>query len=574
MAFVFSKSKRLNTWIVALSAIPILIFFYTFFQYVANIPFQDDYDALLEPVTKFIQQRPLSWSEFVNIVWTQDDERRIVLDRIAAIGEYMLTGTLNLRLHTFLGLLSLLGILYIVYTIIRGAKIPAVWLLISALLLFHIQYYEAIFWPMIPLQHIIVYFFALLSAYHLYSSRLSHFSMAVLAALLAILSDVSGTFVLPAGLLLLLLQHRWKHAVIWSLFVGGLTLLYYYQLEVPVFRPKLSDNIQHPDQILNRFLVGSGLSFDANTALPRSLQLGLIMGVGAILWAIVIYYFIKLVLPAFNKTGVQLTRWETALWGGIFQFGITILALAVGRATEGVDSLLISRYKHIGFIWLILVLLLTTTKLKPAYQPLFSKVWLGISVLICLFSYIQYIPPLDYYYKERYTDMYDWQHNRAIPSSPIYISIRPAVDSIMLQSIRAGVYQLPTHYFFDGPYTKASEPIALKFNPSSKHSIEFINTEFVRKSGKDNGAFIVLTSATEQYILPTKQKRYSVKSFLLSGGRNYYASGFSYVLSAKYLKSGETYAVSVLVLDGDKKIRHPPTAQIEFVNNRVLVAPL
>lgn len=573
MAFVFAKNKRVSTWIVALSAIPILVFFYTFFQYATNIPFQDDYDALLEPITKFVQQRPLSWPEFKTIVWTQDDERRIVLDRVVAIAEYLLTGTLNLRLHMVLGLLSLLGILYIVYTIIRDAKIPAVWLLISALLLFHIQYYEAIFWPMIPLQHIIVYFFALLASYGLYSSRLSHFSMAIVAALLAILSDVSGTFVLPVGLLLLLLQHRWKHAVVWSLFVGGLTLLYYYQLEVPAFRPKLSDNIQHPDQILSRFLAGSGLSFDANTALPRSLQLGLIMGAGAVLWGIVIYYFIKLVLPAFSKTGVQLTRWETALWGGIFQFGITIIALAVGRAIEGVDSLLISRYKHIGFIWLILVLLLTATKLKPVYQPVFSKAWLGISVLICLFSYVQYIPPLDYHYKERYTDMYGWQHNRAIPSSPIYISVRPAVDSITIQAIRAGVYQLPAHYFFEGPYENKTELIQLTVDVSSGHTIAFINDSFSREAGKTDGAFLIVKSPTQQYILPTKQSRYSLKQVLVSFGKNYYAPGFSTTLTAKYLVAGQIYEVFVLRLAGGKKLLYPTASRIQMTDDSVKVTP-
>ena len=311
---------------------------------------------------------------------------------------------------------------------------------------------------------------------------------------------------------------------------------------MPPFRPKLSDNIQHPDLILARLLIGSGLSFDANTALPRPLQLGLIMTVGGVLWAVVIYYFVKLVRPAFSKSGVSLTHWESALWGGIFQFGITILALAVGRAVEGVDSLLISRYKHIGFIWLILVLLLTATKLKPAYQPLFSKVWLATSVLICAFSYVQYIAPLDYYYKERYTDIYGWQHNRAIPNSPIYISVRPAVDSITVRAIRDGVYQLPDRYFFDGIYTNSTEPLPLKIDLSSGHSIGFTDTTFVRKGGRHNGAFIVLKSATEQHILPTKQNRYSFKSFLLSGGRNYYASGFSYALTNKYLKNGETYS--------------------------------
>lgn len=570
----FSKNRQTDKWFILLSAIPILIFFYTFFQFISNIPFQDDYDALLEPVTKFKQLAHFSWSEFVTIVWTQDDERRIVVDRLVAITTYLLTNNLDLRLQAFLGLLSLLGIFYLIYTIIRDGKLPVRLVLVCALLLFHIQYYETIFWAMIPLQHIIVYFFVLLSSHYLYSTKLSNFIAALLVAIFAILSDVSGTFILPVGLFLLLVQHRWKLSIIWALVIGGMVFLYYQNFTVPSFRPKLSDNLQRPDLIIGRFLVASGVAFDANSILPSKVRIGLVMVVGAVLWSIVIYFGFLLIKSAFNRSGVQFARWQSTLWGGLLHFGITLLALAVGRAIEGIDPLLISRYKHIGFIWLILIILLVASKLKSRNQVVFSNAWIVTSFGIFLFSYFYYLVPLDYYYKERYTDIYGWEYNRAIPSSPIYISVRPSVDSMTMQAIRAGVYKLPEHYFFDGPYQGKKSVIGLTVAHVGGHTLSFTNETFSRQFGKENGAFVVLKSDTQTQIIPTQQNRFSLKPFLLSFGRNYYANGFSGILSSKYLLPNQRYQVFVLEIDGGRKNLYPTKFKIETVNDSIKVVPL
>ena len=178
------------------------------------------------------------------------------------------------------------------------------------------------------------------------------------------------------------------------------------------------------------------------------------MTAGIILWVIVMYYGFGFIKSAYTRLAGTIPRWEITLWGGLFHFGLVILALAVGRATEGLDSVLISRYKHIGFIWLILIILLVSTKCKPAQTLSFSKIWVVVSFCLFLFSYFQYIAPLDYYYKERYTDIYGWQYNRAIPSSPIYLNVRPIVDTVTIQAIQAGVYRLPNHYFLMVPIKK------------------------------------------------------------------------------------------------------------------------
>ncbi|GAB2556899.1 hypothetical protein [Spirosoma areae] len=574
MLTAFSGQINARKWILLLSGIPILIFFYTFFLYINNIPFQDDYDALLEPVIKFKQMAGFSWSEFVRIIWTQDDERRIVVDRLAAIFSYLVIGQLDLRLHTFLGLLSLSGLFYLIYTIIRDAKLPLVLVLVSSFLLFHIQYYEAIFWPMIPFQHIIVYFFALLAAFFLSPPTTKHFLISLAMAILAILSDVSGIFILPVGVALLLLQHRWKHTLLWVLVIGSMVALYYYNLVVPAFRPKPLDNLQHPGLIITIFLAFSGLFADAGTALPSSLRIGLIVIAGTVLWGVVIYNGVRRIQSVFSRSSMPLARWEVTLWGGILHLGITMLAFSVGRALDGVNAVLISRYKHMGFLWLILIILLVSGRLKPMQAIRFSRAWLVVSFVLFLFSYFQYLAPLDYYYKERNTDIYGWQYNRAIPSTPIYLSVKSYVDTVTVQAVREGVYQLPERYFFDGPYQQTTEAFPLTIQNVGGHTLSFSNDSFVRKLHKYDGAYLILKSITQQHILPVTQRRSSLKSFLFSFGSAYYSTGFETQLVTSYIQPNQVYTVSVLVIEGDRKIIHPTTYEIRSGSDSVTVVKL
>lgn len=564
MPSTISKNSISSTWIVFVSLIPISLFFYTFFAYVTNIPFQDDYDALLEPVTKFTQLSPFSWKEFIHIIWVQDDERRIVVDRIAATLIYLVNGHLDLRIQMFIGLLSLLGFLFLFYTIIKEAQLPILLVVAASFLLFHIQYYEAIYWGMIPLQHIVVHFFALLSAYYLYKPKAGHLTLALVAAILAILSDVSGTFVLPTGLGLLLLQHRWKHAGIWVLVIGGMIGLYYYQLVVPAYRPKLSDNLQHPWLILYNFLSFSGLAADLNTVLPFKLRSGLIMATGLSFWCIVIYSAFLFIKPSFQHAKVAYPRWKITLWGGLIHFSITILAFAVGRAMEGTQAVLISRYKHMGFIWLILISILVFSQLRPTLR--WARIWTILSVLVCFFSYFEYLAPLDYYYKERNTDMYGWEHNRALPSSPIYLSLQSAVDTITTQSIRAGVYDLPSDYFFEMPYQVSADLFTLETKQMG-HALVFTNEQFIRSVHKNDGAYILLKNASQSHYIPTRQKRYSLKSFVSSLGKHYYANGFHGSFPVEYLQPNTQYQVWVVVIHGGVKVLHPTTYRLDALPN-------
>lgn len=566
-----SKDSHSFKWVIALSIIPILLFFYIFFTYSSNIPFQDDYDALLEPVTKFKNLSSFSWKEFINIIWTQDDERRIVLDRVIAILIYTIYGTLDLRIQMFIGLLSIIGLLYFFYSIIKESQLPSILFLSCALLLFHIQYYEAIYWGMIPLQHIIIYFFAIAAFYNLFAPTPVRMTLAALLGVLSICSDVSGTFVLPVGIALLILQKQWKYTLIWIAVIGSMILLYYHNLEVPAYRPKLSDNFAHPKLIIYNFLAFSGISADTNTLVNHTNRVTLILFAGMILWGIIFYQIFLLIRNSFFSQDVYvLPRWEITLWGGIFHIGITILAFAIGRAMDGPEAVLISRYKHIGFIWLILISILVFTQLKPIHTALFSKIWLGLSLGIFGFSYFEYVAPLDYYFKERNTDMYGWQRNRSLPSSPIYVSLKGPVDTITEQAIDAGIYQPPYPYFFDQPYQVNPGYFPLKVN-YKEEIVSFENETFIRKNKKNDGAYIILKSLNQNHIIPSRHKRFSLKSYLFSVGNAYYANGFTASFPAAYLLPNAVYEVSIVTIEGTKKVIYPTKYRISNINSEISV---
>jgi hypothetical protein len=541
-----------SEWLFVLCLIPIGIFFCVFFRYSGNLPFRDDFDGILEPVARFSRSGPLSLSGFIDIVWTQDDERRIVLDRLVAIGQCIITGRFSFQVQMFIGLLSVPGMLWVFYRVIRHEQLPALLLVSFALLLFNIHYYEAIFWGLIPVQQIAVYFFPLIASYFL--ARPKTFVFAIIAAILGIFCDVNGSFFLPAGLALLVFQRRWRDAAIWAGVVGLIVFLYFYHLEVPAYRPKLGDNLMHPLLVLTNFFAFSGLAFDFNGILSGTARIVPILALGVATWVLVAVRGWQLGRAALSGPVMSVSR--LTVWGGIFHIAVTMAAFAVGRAIEGLDAVLISRYKHVGFLWIILITLLALIPLKNRARPGYYVVYAGWSLLICCFSYFQYLAPLDYYYKERYTDMYEWQHNRIIPSSPIYLSLRARLDSICNEAIQNGVYRLPDPYPFAGPYESGRDTVSIAVSSGPAY-ISFQNQAYIRTGKRNDGAYIILRSGQEQHILPTQQNRYSLRPWLSSFGEKYYAPGFKADFAAIYLREKEIYTLQILHISGNERTLFP-----------------
>jgi hypothetical protein len=542
-------SPALKTVLIALIAIiPAIIFYYSFGEMAVNVPFQDDFDALLEPTVKLQTGNYSRVEGFWEILYTQDDERRIVINRLTSYLIQLTTGNLDLRILMTLGLASYLLFIWMLAEWFRQEQIYPVYFLPIPFLLFTPINYTAVFWAMIPLQHIAVFVWAFLALWCMSRASRGSFTTGLMVAIIALYSDVSGSFILLSGALVLLAQKKLKRLVVWLVVLGGLVGYYYYNLKVPDFRPPISENLKHFDSLLQILLTMPGMIVDVFPTLPDRLRLAFAGLAGLVSLGVLA----GLLVPFLRQLLVrkqQPAENDVWIWGSLLFIFTVFAAFALGRAAEGGGSILIPRYKHMFVYWTIFcyLLLLKTPLCKRNVRKL-GTLALGISLLYFATAYFQNWEAIDYYRKVLLTDAYQWKNNRAIPSSPIYVAMREPVDAIYEQSIEAGVYRMPSFYFeslLTAP-VQGTTPVTIEDSPDF---IRFHFPEIQRGLSKNEGAYVLLQAGSEVHVFPTKN---SHRTFLgaIRSGQYYHHGATSISILKKYLGQPRYTLYAGVIRDG------------------------
>jgi hypothetical protein len=536
-----------------LVVIPILIFYWVVVYMCVDAPFQDDIDALLEP-TVSLRKAGISLSESWKIIYTQDDERRIVMDRLVALTLDKVFGYLDLRFIIILGASILLAYTAVLWQIFRQAGFSLLFFLPVPWLLFNVQFYDAIFWSMIPLQHVAVFVWGFVAIFFLTKTGSAAALLSLVFAVVSIYSDVSGSFLFPVGVLVLIAQRRWQFLATWTVVVGLVVFLYFNHLEVPAYRPSLAENLSQPISILTTVLALPGLWTDPGPAFPFKLRAGIAMAVGLISIVFVLILLYRAAIRIYTKRNEPGTA-ELFVLGALCFLGITFATLALGRASYGLDTVFTTRYRHMYVHWLIMMYVLGLIAFpKLRQRPSVAWGMSGLALVFCLNAYVQYWVETDYFRKIILTDAYEWRHNRAIPSTPIYQTprIKKAVDDIYEAAYESGVYR-GADYPFEALKTAAVKGEAKITVQEGKESMTVYVNDIQRGMKKDDGVYILLSSPTETHIFPTKSERRSLRQMLISGSY-FYPGANSEVISKGYLKS-PTLKVEIGVIHGDEMYR-------------------
>ena len=556
---------RAGAWLLMLVALaPVLLFYAIVWQQAVNVPLQDDYDALFEPVMA-LSHGPNSLAKVWKVYATQDDERRIIVDRFVAHMQYLLTGQLNFRTQILIGSLVLLLVLAVFMAWFWRSELPWVWAVPIPFVLFNLQYYDAVFWPMIPLQHIGVYVWGLLAIWWLSRQTEGFFWLALLATTISVLSDVTGILLLPVGALLLLATQRWRWLVIWLLVVGSMVGLYMHGLEIPPYRPSLADNLKHPLVIIQLWLAMQGLWADV---LPHARLSGrvvwtIVCGLGAIwLWGSAMWGSVRAYVTNRQQPGGQ----DLFLYGGLLFLLGTFTLFAAGRALEGVDAAFISRYRVLYLLWLILLYLLILSRLKEKIVTNSLAQWgmIGGSILFCLNTYFQSWNDFTQFRQTLLADLYGWRYNRALPSSPIYLDYRTAIDTLFENSMKRGIFQ----YENPGYDALRTAPVVGQTEVFVHQTADFISVTIPHQPGGEavptpDAVFVLLRTKTGAvHIFPTKATTYSP---LMALRRQQYATPpyTAIPILRKFLRSS-AYAVEVGVWRGGEKVRYRTPSVISF----------
>ncbi|GGB91074.1 hypothetical protein [Dyadobacter sediminis] len=515
-----------------------------------NVPFQDDVDAILGPVGQWAAgvKGPVQLWE---ILTTQDDERRIIMVRLMAIISYSILGFLDFRVVAFLGIATYLVFLLLIFKWFKEEnKVPFYLFLPVPFIIFTQVNFGALYQSMVPLQHIAVYVWAFASIWCLSRRTTSHFSFGILFGLLSVFSDVTGVLILVVGALTLVVQREKLKFLIWVILIAPTVILYFHNLVVPDFRPSMSDNLSHVDSMIAIVIAMPGMMADVFPKLPDDKRIWLALMSGLIILGFISYEFILLVKKVLYGK-YEISSNEIWIWGCIVFLLLTFTAFAFGRAAEGTKSILLNRYKHMFLFWGVLnyLLFLKTSWIRGSYKKA-GFICLGLSILFFVNGYFQVWGELDFFRKIILADAYGWSKNRVVPSAPIYVSVKSVVDPMYENSLNQGTYKFP-----EMPFTNLSKIPVKGFANVEIDNGPFISVtipEFKRKSGFDDGAYVILKSRKNTHVLPAQNQQSSLPGFFMTG-QFYQGHATSYPLLNQYLATNEEYEVILGVIDEGNK---------------------
>ncbi len=279
----------------------ILFFYLLIFKFAVNVPFMDDFNAILGFTNNFFSS---NLPRKFDLLFSQNNEHRILFSRLAGLASYYLTGKINFRYLIILGNLSLIGLLlvFLKATIFsKNVTIPPRFIIPAVLLLFQPQYHELIFRAMAPLSFILVLFFVFLSLCLLAKQSAKFFSFSLLLAILATFTNGNGMFIFPAGFFVLFIQKRYKAIKPW-LFAGILcTGLYFIGYSKPAQNPSIAAAIfNNPFRTISYFFhfLGSAaiISFQRESV---SLLTGILFSVYFVYLIKIKYFRINLAIFSF-----------------------------------------------------------------------------------------------------------------------------------------------------------------------------------------------------------------------------------------------------------------------------------
>ena len=360
-----------------LSFIIIYFFYLLIFVFAVNIPYWDDYNAILGFSDFFLLS---NLHDKIALFFSQYNEHRIVLCRLLVLLSYYLTGKINFKLLTIIGDISLVGLLIVFLkssVFSKDKNIPPRFIIPAVLLLFQPQYWETIIMSMAAISNLFVLFFAFLSVYLLTKQSMKYFIFSLLFAILATFTNGNGMFVFLIGLFFLIFQKRYKEIRSWALV--GITCIWLYFLGYlkPLNHPSIAAAIFiHPVETMGyffNFLGACSLNL-IPTATQFSYRLTFLTGV---LFSLYFAYLFKIKYYKINP----------AIFSFLSFLFISAAAVSLCRCGFGIYQSLASRYAIISVLCLISFYFSAIEILSQKITRYIFPILLLGAILFNLFSY-------------------------------------------------------------------------------------------------------------------------------------------------------------------------------------------
>jgi hypothetical protein len=517
-------------------ALPILLYFVILQKYAVNIPLFDDH-ALKAFLVNYLKTD--TFLQKLIEIFRQHNEHRIALTRIVTLLSYWSKGVIDYRFLMFVGNIFLVGILIIFWKNFKKINLPSYFFLPVPFLLFHLQHSENTFWGMAAVQNFGIVFWLLLVFYFLNSTKSWGMFWAILAQFVATFTSGNGFLGAIVGLVVLFVQKRYKHGVIWLVMSGLMAILYFFDYEKPKGNPAVGAFS------ISLFTKG-GLSFLGSLAdflplnpLNSRILLASVLG-GILLFSMLMIAFIVVYRSDFFRKHNQSDGFDYFILSVLMLVGATTLIVTFSRIGFGINTMLTGRYKIYSVIALISCYLFAIKYLRNrTLQFFWSVAFLGSIAFNLVSNYA--------YFEDVVT------HRNLMISNQFNAYFE--TEKVTKEKVP---YQF-SKFFFDGNLEKITgKVVGGDTNHGTTTTISLSDTKEIFsvniKGGEfenslNDGTFLALQSSVKTHLFPTSQLKNSKKKFLLGG--SYFTNECQGIIAKNELPDG-VYKINAIEVVGNK----------------------
>lgn len=559
-----------------LAAFLLLSIAYAFYCFVGqnavNVPYFDDY-AYLEYVIKFADAPTIG--TFLQELEFKHNGHGVITAKLAFWFDYLLTGQVNYRILILAGSLLIIGLFGYFYKVLVVNKIPFFFALPIGLFLFTPAYHENIFWAAALWQYTASFVVGIITYYLLAIPAWGALVGAVLGGYLLTYTNGNGLFGMYVGLLIPLMQYRYRAALVW-LFACILTSIAFYW-----YYPFGFGSLNQEKSLKNSLLTllsffGAGALY-LRGRLPEVAVLGAAISLslltlafwvgGAFALSIVRNCSKNLAAHSRPKILVTFTQHPAnlsllALLGWLFITGLGVAMARAGQALETPARYMIYSVTAIVSLYVVLLLLVSS---KVRYALAGGTTLVG--AVFYLGTYLFAAPDVVNFRNSLIADGLSLRtHGRV--SGKLETMTNNVTKKYFEESVKRGMYVLPADSTMRLPTVRVDStqltaiPMSFKVDTLPAYGGILIqkianSTVSINQSQADNALFLLLTSDSTTYISAARQTPSRDRKMFLKT-RNYFKEGFeawvfqdnvpsgSYQLGLWYHENGQNRVVYTL----------------------------
>lgn len=505
-------------------AFPILAFISMIWIYAVNVPWLDDVDVFPDFLGKFLSSN--NWDERWYLLFKPNNEHRVVYAKLANLLHYALTGTLNMRTLTIASNVTLFGILWIFWRIVRENKLKAIYFIPIPFILLQPQYYLTSLWTITGFQYQPVIFWGLMGMYLLSRQTIVGFITAIFLVFFDSFTMSNGMFYWIAGLVILCLQGRYKELLVWAIFMLLTIKIYFLNFSNEANDLGFKYFAQHPHESFFGFFTHLGGSFDFFTDWEIFKRSVLPTIAGAIMVSIVGIWIIAFLLFS-DKLPFSLLKLSSKenyfkrlhqrisenssnyiILGGLIFLLINALVIAILRPRFGYFVMIVGNYKiYPAMFFAFTYVIVATTWLKEK-----SHIWIkgiiGLAIVFNILSYGKFLPEVHERRKDLLTRVYNQQYNQIGLGPAIHTPFYDYVNQAMGRLTAQGIYTYPKG-FYTGYEQDLSKPLSnfpdlkVDIHPTPD-GIVIDEKSLVHGKGLNDGTYLILKSQTRTYLFYQK----------------------------------------------------------------------